>query len=146
MTTAIAWGSAADFVDRAALQQQHALRQTTALGIQAALDELSEVWEECQLPGWDGYGAKPVGWDTLDAAHKLLESLPYGFPLPSISAQPDGLLTMEWHRTPRRTFSISVDPDGLIHYAGLFGPEKQFGTVIYFDRLPEKILRLAGEV
>jgi hypothetical protein len=76
----------------------------------------------------------------------LIESLPLGFPRPSISAQPDGQLTLEWYRSPTRTLSISIDPAGVIHYAGLFGIEKHFGTVRYLDGLPDRILRLASEV
>jgi hypothetical protein len=73
-------------------------------------------------------------------------SLPLGFPRPSISAQADGQLTFEWYRSPTRTLSISIDPDGFIHYAGLFGPGKHFGTVAFLDSLPDQILRLASEV
>jgi hypothetical protein len=69
-----------------------------------------------------------------------------GFPRPSISAQPDGQLTLEWYRTATRTLSLSIDPDGFIHYAGLFGAEEHFGTVAFLGGLPDRILRLASEV
>ena len=79
-------------------------------------------------------------------AYALIESLPLGFPRPSVSAQPDGQLTLEWYRTPTRTLSLSIDPDGFIHYGGLFGPEKHFGTVPFLEGLSDRILRLANEV
>ena len=83
---------------------------------------------------------------TYDAGRSLIESLPLGFPSPSLSAQPDGQLTLEWYRSPTRNFSISVDPDRLIHYAGLFGFEEHYGNMPLTADLPDKILRLATEV
>ena len=118
----------------------------SVLGHPEAFDELLEVYAECRNPGWDGYGANPVEPETLRMAYTLIKSLPLGFPQPSIGAEPDGQLTLEWYRTPTRTLSLSIDPDGFIHYGGLFGAEKHFGTVPFLDVLPDRILRLAREV
>jgi hypothetical protein len=135
----------ARLLQQTAQQGREHLRKST-LGHREALEELWEVWDECRHVNWDGYDAMPVEHDTYHAAYALIESLPLGFPRPSISAQPDGQLTFEWYRTPTRTLSISIDPDGFIHYAGLFGVEKHFGTVPILDGLPDRLLRLASEV
>lgn len=135
----------ADLID-AAVQRHRGEFQLSVLGHQEACDELAEVYDECRKPGWDGYGANRVEQETLRMAYTLIESLPLGFPRPSISAQADGQLTFEWYRSPTRTLSISIDPDGFIHFGGLFGPEKHFGTVAFLDGLPDRILRLASEV
>jgi len=147
MATATAgFGEAALTVERAAREHRQRLRESAALGNQPALEELGEVASECGEVNWDGYGARPVEQETLRATYSLLDSLPFGFPLPSISAHPDGQLTLEWYRSPTRNFSISVDPDGWIHYAGLFGAGKHFGTVPSLGGIPGRILRLASEV
>jgi hypothetical protein len=138
-------GQIANWIDKTAQRHRQEVRKSV-LGHQEAFDELYEVWDECRNPGWDGYGARGIEQDTLRSTYQVIESLPLGFPRPSISAQPDGQLTLEWYRSPRRTLSISVDPDGYIHYAGLFGLEKHFGTVPLLGGLPAKILRLASEV
>jgi hypothetical protein len=138
-------GQIADWIDQAAQEHRQGFRRSV-LGHQEAFDELSEVWDECRKPDWDGYGARAVEQETLRSTYQVIESLPLGFPRPSISAQPDGQLTLEWYRSPMRTLSVSVDPDGYVHYAGLFGVEKHFGTVPLLGGLPAKILRLASEV
>lgn len=138
-------GLLADRMGLAARRPRGEFRRSV-LGHQEVLEELAEVYDECRNPGWDGYGGKAVEQETLRMAYCLIESLPLGFPRPSVSAQPDGQLTFEWYRTPTRTLSISIDPDGFIHYGGLFGSEQHFGTVPFIDSLPDRILRLANEV
>jgi hypothetical protein len=134
-----------DQIGLAAQRPRTAFRYSV-LGHQEAFEELADVYNDCRNPGWDGYGAAAVEQETLRMAYTIIESLPLGFPRPSISAQPDGQLTLEWYHAPTRTLSISIDPDGFIHYGGLFGSEKHFGTVAYLDGLSERILRLATEV
>ena len=139
-------GRVADSIDQLAWQNRQALRDSTALGNRSALDELSEVWEECRKPGWDGHGALPVERATLTAAYCLIDSLPFGFPLPSIGAEPDGQLTVEWRKAPRRVLSVSIDPDGYLHYAGLFGMNKHYGTLAFFATVPSELLQLIRDL
>ena len=134
-----------DSIDRVARRHRYALRESS-LGHGLALEELGEVWEECRNLGWDGYGALPVEQDTLRTAYMLIESLPIGFPRPSIGAEPDGQLTLEWRKTSRRVLSVSVDPDGYVHYAGLFGTNKRYGTLACFSTAPEELLQLVRDL
>ncbi len=135
----------AEWIDEAVRQPREVLRNSV-LGHEEAFEELWEIWDECRIADWDGYGAPPIEQATYHSAYTLIESLPLGFPRPSISAQPDGQLTLEWYRSPTRTLSIGIDPDGLIHYAGLIGAEQHFGTVPLLDGIPNRILRLASEI
>jgi len=134
-----------DRIDIAARGHRDVLRGST-LGHELALEELGKVWEECRNPGWDGYDALPVDQDTLRAAYTLIESLPFGFPRPTIGAEPDGQLTLEWRSSSRRVLSVSVDPDGYLHYAGLFGTDKRYGTLAYFSTAPEQLLQLVRDL
>src|SRR5262245_7625563 len=86
------------WIDQTARRPQNEIRNST-LGHQEAIDELWEVWNECQQANWDGYDALPVEHDTYRAAYLLIESLPLGFPRPTIGAEPDGQLTLEWHKS-----------------------------------------------
>lgn len=138
-------GPYAKILDRAAQQPRDAFRGSI-LGHQATLEELGEVWEECRHAGWDGYEALPVEAETLRGAYTLIESLPLGFPRPSIGAEPDGQLTLEWYKSPMRTLSVSVDPDGFLHYAGLFGASKRYGTLAYFSSAPSELIQLVRDL
>ncbi len=134
-----------EVLDSAARKTQARLRNST-LGHREALEELWEVWDECREANWDGYDALPVEQDTYAAAYALIESLPLGFPKPSIGAEPDGQLTLEWHNSPRRSLSVSVDPDGFLRYAGLYGPNKRYGTLTFFGAAPGEIIQLVRDL
>lgn len=128
-------------IDRAAQKPRDTFRGSI-LGHQESLEELHDVWEECQTPDWDGYDALAVEHDTYRRAYALIESLPLGFPRPTIGAEPDGQLTLEWRKTSTRLLSVSVDPDGLLHYAGMFGASKRYGTLAFFYTAPQELIQL----
>lgn len=109
-------------------------------------EELGAVWQKCRQADWDGFGALPISEEALRNAYQFLESLPFGCPAPSVGAEPDGHLTFEWHRGPRRTLSVSVAPDGNWHYAALIGPDEACGTETFFGKAPEAILGLVRRI
>ena len=123
-----------------------ALGNTATFGRDPAFQELAVVYEETKTPNWDGHGALPVEQDVLRAAYCVIEALPLGFHLPSIGAEPDGAITLEWHKSIRRTLSVSVDANSTLHYAALAGAEKAFGSVPFDGDLPATIKRLVIEV
>jgi hypothetical protein len=137
-------GDAAQFVWSELVSSRRHLNQSSALGI--GTGELASVWEVCRDSNWDGHNARPVRLETVHIARRFLEELPLGTPTPSVGAEPDGQLTFEWHRTPRWTLSISVDPEGRLHYAAMFGPNRTMGTVEFFGEVPEDILSLIRKV
>jgi hypothetical protein len=135
----------AEMIDSVAKRPRAEFR-LSKLGHQEAFDELWDVWQECNVSGWDGYNAMAVERDTLTSTYRLIESLPLNFPRPSLGAEPDGHVTLEWHKSPSRTLSVSVDPDGYLHYAGLFGGNKRYGTLEFFGVAPEELIRLVREL
>lgn len=137
----------ARLLENATSNVRNRLRDSVMLGLDSTVfDELADVWDACREPDWDGHNALPVSQDTLRNTYSLLEALPPGFPTPSVGAEPDGQLTLEWHRSPRRTLSVSVSPEGDLHYAALFGPARQYGTEAFFSEVPETILNLIRRV
>jgi hypothetical protein len=135
----------AKFVARRIRCGRRYLSKSNTLGGDA-MDELGSVWKDCSVTDWDGYGAIAVTQDSLRNAYLVLESLPPGFPVPSVGAEPDGALTLEWYRSPRRTVSVSIDETCDLHYAALLGPNQQFGTEFFCGELPHRIAVLVGEV
>ena len=119
---------------------------TASLSKQSAYDELAEVWEECQIPNWDGYDAVAVEKQTYSNAYFVIESLPLGTSLPSVGAEPDGHITMEWYRNPRWSLSVSVSPEGMLYYAALFGSANIRGSEPFLGDFPENILNIIQKV
>ena len=109
-------------------------------------DELLKTFEECRGPNWDGYGARPVLDTTYQLAQKFLEVLPPGTPAPSIGAEPDGHLTIEWHRSSQWTLSVSINPKGELHYAALLGLERICGTEMFRARMPQVLSDLIARI
>lgn len=141
------FSDAADYADRSAQSGLRRLQDSNVFGLESVVrHELGSVWDECRNPNWDGYGALPVSQDALRNAYCLLESLPLGFPAPSIGAEPDGQITLEWHRSTRRTLSISVSAEDELHFAGLFGPSREYGTLPFFGEVPRRMLELIEQV
>jgi len=127
---------------RGHLQSSHSL----GLGATRVLEDLIKVAEECSSADWDGYGAAPIRNETFWQAYHFLSALPFGFPTPSVGAEPDGHLTFEWHRSSRRTLSISVSPEGDLHYAALLGASKAYGTEPFSEVVPKIVLDLINRV
>ena len=140
--------SVARFVAQERQQGWLRLRKTNSLGagLGAAFEELRSVAEECGSPNWDGYGAAAVLSETIRQAELLLAALPLGTPAPSVSAEPDGQIVLEWYHSPRRTLSVSISSQGEIHYAALLGLSKAHGTEPFFGEVPQVILDLTRRV
>jgi hypothetical protein len=77
---------------------------------------------------------------------RFLESLPRDLPAPSIGAEPDGVLTMEWDCSERRTLSVRVSSGEELHFAGLFGSNRVYGTETFLGQIPKPILDLVRRV
>lgn len=120
------------------------LKSSVTFGLfgKKAFDELGLTFEECREANWDGYQAEPVSEETYQLAVQFLKALPLGTSAPAIGAEPDGHLTMEWYRSPRRTLSVSISPEGELHYAALMGAGKAYGTEPFFGEVPETIMNL----
>ena len=66
--------------------------------------------------------------------------------MPSIGAEPDGQITVEWYRSPQRTLSVSISPDGELHYAALLGSAKTCGTEPFTGAVPNVVADLIHRV
>ncbi len=106
------------------------LRRTHTLGQAALRTELGLLADACRQRGWDGYSAAPMDEASLELAKRLLDAIPpaaRGVAL-SVSADPDGQVSLEWHRSPRWTLAVSVSPRRELHYSALLGPSRAYGT------------------
>ncbi len=122
------------------------LHNTVVFGTSKTFEELRMTYEECRTENWDGYGALSVSKEAYLLAEQFLKSLPLGTKAPSMGAEPDGHLTLEWYQSPRRTLSLSVSPDGTLHYAALFGSSRVYGSEPFVGKVPENIMALIKRV
>lgn len=129
-------------------KSRRSLQESFYFGLagKGVFDDLFTVAEECSTPNWDGQGAAPVAQETYRIAYRFLEALPLGTPAPSVGVEPDGHLTLEWYRSPRRTLSVSISPEGDLHYAALLGPSKTYGTEPFFGNAPKVVTDLVSRV
>lgn len=138
----------ARFVDDAAARNRQSLHSLHTFGNKRlVLEELWTVWKDCSAPDWDGYGAEAVDVEVYRNAYRFIEALPLGCALPTIGADPQGALTLEWYKSPRRVLSISVSASGELHFAGVFGPgSRHCGTEDFFSELPESVIQMINKV
>lgn len=116
--------------------------ETFSRPIEETLDALIEVYTECSVEDWDGMGALPVSKGALSDAVKLIYLLPSNmtFPMPTITAMPNGEIALEWYRGSRAIFVVSVSGNSEIIYAGLYGPNKKHGIEYFGSSLPPEII------
>ena len=127
-------------VARARRKSEAHLANSATFTRESAYAALHDVWMDCRREGWDGGDAVAIEQLTYHNAWRFIEALPLGYPLPSAGAEPDGHLTFEWYRDPRRTLSVSVSPEGMLHYSALFDDDDPRGSCPFFGEIPETVL------
>lgn len=141
-----AQSTTAQYITQQTDESLQRLHNTIFFGINNVFEELRMTYEEVQTKNWDGYGALPVNKETYLYAEQFLKALPLGTRSPSVGAEPDGHLTLEWYQSPRRTLSLSVSSDGTLHYAALFGGSRSYGSEPFAGKVPENIMTLIRRV
>lgn len=102
---------------------------------------LARLQKECSVKGWDGYEARPITSRTIARAQVFIDGLPCWMPSPEIVPESDGEIAIEWDLGPNEIFSISIGELTPIHFAGLFGKNKErHGVEPFESSIPEEIL------
>jgi hypothetical protein len=138
------WSDEARQIERECDELRQHMEEAFSLrfGVKHAREDLGRIARDCAVPGWDGADAAPLEPRSVAIAERLLDALPDGLPAPAISAEPDGQVTCEWYQSARRVVSLSIDPEGFLHYAALLGPRRAFGTELFAGALPRRIADL----
>lgn len=84
----------------------------------------------------------PVDLDTVQAAEQFARLLPRFGALPEVSADPDGEISFDWLGPSKKVFSVSVNKDLRLAYAGWFGEKSRVhGTEQLGEGCPQEIVR-----
>lgn len=110
------------------------------------LEQLYTTFTACREPGWDGYSAAPISYDAYIKAKQFVDTWPANLPLPEVSADPDGEVSLEWYRSPKRVFSVSIGPNDEITYAGICDRNKAHGTETFQTQIPKVVLEHVSRV
>lgn len=138
----------ARYITEQSIEERRRLQSANSLGLgmMDGFDELYMTAKQCSVENWDGYGAAPVSYKTFLQAKDLLEALPLGTIAPTVGAEPDGHITMEWYKSPRHTLSVSISSEGELHYAALLGHKKRYGTEPFWGEVPDVIMDIIRQV
>lgn len=101
--------------------------------------ELCNNFLDGREEGWDGYGAQPVSDAAFVRSKRFLKQCLGRYPAPVSGATPGGSLTFEWYAAPDRRFMVSIGPDELIAFAGLFGSSTVRGTEPFVSDVPPAV-------
>jgi hypothetical protein len=146
--------------DTAMSDEASYLRRTTAEDIEeteqswALFEKKSKVirdirglYEECFDANWDGYGAVGVSRSAMLRAIAIIFRLPDVIPMPEVSAEPDGAISLDWEVARNRVFSISISGDDRLSYAWLDRGERGHGVAtLNSGGIPTRIIKTIKEI
>jgi hypothetical protein len=114
-----------------------------------ALSDLATLGAEYTQPGWDGGDAAPIDPSALSLAKCFIRAMPYDVPVPEIAPEPDGKISLDWHQSSSRQFSLSIGHGNRLAFAWLDGADRghaiaQFDCVNIPWLVLDHIRRLVG--
>src|SRR3972149_10128081 len=75
---------------------------------------LVQIFFECSVSDWAGYGPKPISKDALYEALDFISMIPKSFQLPEIVPEPNGEIGFEWNFGENRILVASVKGTGIV--------------------------------
>lgn len=90
----------------------------------------------------DDSGGKTPDRATIMAAIEFAYCLPRFVPIPEVSVDPDGEISFDWLSLSGELFSVSVNKQNQLAYAGWFGEKSRIhGIEQLAESCPEEIVR-----
>jgi len=114
--------------------------------VEKVLAELEEVRNAAVSEGWDGYGALPMDPLAYEFARIFLNSLPTTSPIPEVSADNDGEVSLDWFFGERRALTVSISATGRCSFAWMLGQNMNRGTGWIENEIPATIVFALGQL
>ncbi|MGM7318918.1 hypothetical protein [Idiomarina sp. ST10R2A5] len=90
------------------------------------VDELFTLFVHCRKSNWDGFDARPVSESTVAKSLELIIALNSEEAAAcELTAEPDGDIAFDWSSESGEIFSISVNENGTLNYAGHFSDKNK---------------------
>lgn len=106
-----------------------------------AIRELRRLYNECASEGWDGYDAQRMSMEAARAAIDMVRALPEGIPMPELTAENDGAISLDWASGRNRSLSVSTNGTERLAFAWLDGARSGSGVELFLDgRWPHRLL------
>jgi len=140
------FSGAAETLDRIRDDEAKRRDETATFSRQPLYDQLIDVFLQCSKAGWEDEDSEAVDRETLMIAKKFVESLPMAYRTPTISGEPDGHINLEWYVHPHRILTVSINPNGILHWAALIGAEDPRGSCPFYGEMPRTLLYWIGRV
>ena len=112
------------------------------------VQELHEIYSECSVENWDGYGALPLNEQAVREAKCFIDIMPISMPEPEIVPEPNGDIGFQWSFGRNRILTVSFNGKKTLTYASILGsPNKtKYGSEIFYDCIPEEVVEGIGEI
>lgn len=134
------FSEAAKTLNRVFQESDQRREETVTFSNHPLHDQLIDVFLQSSVARRQDDDSEPIDRNTIMIAKLLVESLPKAYQTPTISGEPDGHVNIEWFVHPRRILSVSVNPNGLLHWAALIGEEDPRGSCRFFGETPKTLL------
>lgn len=112
------------------------------------IQELHEVFNECSIENWDGYGALPIQEKALLEAERFITVIPAFMPDPEIVPEPSGDIGLQWSFGENRILTVSFEGRDIITYAAILGSSERTkcGKEKFNNSIPQVILKGIEEI
>lgn len=118
-------------------ERSHSLFGKKALAISA----IRELAAECAEPDWDGYDALAIDPVAVWNAEEFIRALPDNLPVPEVSPEPDGSISLDWIRSRNKIVSVSIGATNRLAFAWLDGTERGHSVVNFDDsNVPHRLI------
>lgn len=111
-----------------------------------AAQEIRRLFAECSSDNWDGHGATAIDPRSYQHAVSFLLRLPPRTVMAEATAEPDGEVAFEWHRSPERFLIVSLGRSRELTYTWRVGHERGWGVRRFDEEIPPEILECLGRV
>ena len=112
------------------------------------IQELREIFSECSIENWDGYGALPIQEQAVLEAERFIAVMPAFMSDLEIVPEPGGDIGFQWSFGENRILTVSFAGTNIITYAAILGSSERtkFGKEKFNDSIPQEISQGIEEI
>lgn len=132
------WGTTSGFSTEA-----NALSRAFSQSLEHYLEpRLNLLVPEIESLADESDGGRQADSETIQAAVQFAYCLPRFAPLPEVSVDPDGEISFDWISRNGEMFSVSINRQNRLAYAGWFGEKSRIhGVEQLGQKCPEQIIK-----